>query len=208
MKPVTLLSSIRALLGHLLVLLSARRTAQAAPAPPITTFEEMKERHLADFRRYTSAPHDFPELTDGGHMTFDVQLAGAPAATCSVNAHLVMEVYVRTFFPAYAAGVEELEREGVDVAALAYQNGLDAAAGRAPLTPLTKSLMYLLAHLPAKFDGALADLLSEAAEFARREGRLGRGEDPGDIRASVESVLSDGASAVRARLESRAVHQV
>ncbi|HEX7318663.1 MAG TPA: hypothetical protein VF297_32440 [Pyrinomonadaceae bacterium] len=164
----------------------------------------MKERHLTGLGRYTSAPHNFPELTDGGHMTFDAHLAGAPVATCSVNAHLVMEVYIRTFFPGYVAGVEEMEREGVDVAALAYQNGRDASAGRAPLTPLTKSLMYLLAHLPAKFDGALADLLSEAAEFARREERLGRGEHPRDINQVVESLLADEAEAARARLESRA----
>lgn len=117
---VTLPNDIRALLGRLLALLSAKRPSRgaAAPPPPIVTFEELRERHLAGFQRYTSAPHNFPELMDGGHMTFDAHLAGAPAATRSVNAHLVMEVFIRTFFPAYAAGVEEMEREGVDVAAL------------------------------------------------------------------------------------------
>ena len=198
--------NLRTLLGRFFALLPAKHPAKdmATPPPPITTFEELKQRHLAGFQRYASAPHGLPELGDGGHMTFDVQLAGAPAATCSVNAHLIMEVYIRTFFPGYAAGVEEMEREGVDVAALAYQSGRGTAAGRAPLTPLTKSLMYLLAHLPAKFDGALADLLSEAAEFARREERLGRGEHLGDINQAVESLLADEAEVARARLESRA----
>lgn len=203
---MTLPNNVRTLIKRLLALLPGKRRVprETALPPPITSFKELKERHLAGLGRYTSAPHNFPELTDGGHMTFDAHLAGAPAAACSVNAHLVMEVYVRTFFPAYVAGVEEMEREGVDVAGLAYQNGRDAATGRAPLTPLTKSIMYLLAHLPAKLDAALADMLVEAAEFARREERLGRGEHPGDINQLVESLLADEAEAARGRLESRA----